>query len=111
MLSPLRELLAGAEAVLYPSLLEGFGLPVLEAMAAGKPVLTSDIEPMRSLVEDAALLVDPTDVEAIGAGIERILTDTALRAELTRKGPERARTFTWKACAEATRGLYEAVLS
>ncbi|MHC4578718.1 MAG: glycosyltransferase family 4 protein [Planctomycetota bacterium] len=107
----LRRLLAGADAILYPSLLEGFGLPVLEGMAAGKPVLTSDRDPMREVAAGAALLVDPTDEEALAAGIVRILGDTALRAELRRRGPERARQFTWERCAALTRRAYEAVLA
>lgn len=99
----LKRLLAGARAFLYPSLLEGFGLPVLEAMAAGKPVLTSDREPLRSLAGDAAILVDPTDEEAIADGIRRVL------AAAPGGGAARARGYTWQACAAATRRAYEAV--
>ncbi len=102
----LRRLLAGATAFLYPSLLEGFGLPVLEAMAAGKPVLTSDREPLRGLAGDAAILVDPTDEEAIADGIRRISTGRGPPG-----GPERARRYTWEACAAATRRAYEAVVT
>jgi glycosyltransferase involved in cell wall biosynthesis len=105
----LRALLAGAAAVAYPSLLEGFGLPVLEALAAGKPVLTSDIEPLRSVAGDAAVLVDPRDEEAIADGLRRVVNDSDLRADLARRGPARAREFTWERCAAATRAAYEAV--
>jgi len=101
----LKRLLAGATAFLYPSLLEGFGLPVLEAMAAGKPVLTSDREPLRSLAGGAAILVDPTDEDAIADGIRRLLSDPP------HGGAARARRYTWQACAAATRRAYDAVLS
>jgi glycosyltransferase involved in cell wall biosynthesis len=107
----LRRLLAGATAFLYPSLLEGFGLPVLEAMAAGKAVLTSDREPLRGLAGDAAVLVDPADEEAIAAGIRRVAGDGALRATLAQRAVARARGYTWHACAAATRRAYEAVVS
>jgi glycosyltransferase involved in cell wall biosynthesis len=107
----LRALLAHAEAVLYPSLLEGFGLPVLEAMAAGRPVLASDREPLRSLAAGAALLVDPEDEDAIAAGIARLLGDGELRARLAAEGPRRARAFPWERCAETTLQAYEAVLA
>jgi glycosyltransferase involved in cell wall biosynthesis len=99
----LLRLLAGATAFLYPSLLEGFGLPVIEAMAAGKPVLTSDREPLRSLAGDAAILVDPEDDESIADGIRRVVSNPP------QGGPARARGYTWRACAAATRRAYEAV--
>ncbi len=101
----LKRLLAGATAFLYPSLLEGFGLPVLEAMAAGKPVLTSDREPLKSLAGDAAILVDPLDEEAIADGIRRVVEAPP------RGGPARARGYTWARCAAATRRAYEAALT
>jgi glycosyltransferase involved in cell wall biosynthesis len=100
----LRRLLAGASALLYPSLLEGFGLPVLEAMAAGKPVLTSDREPLKGLVGDAAVLIDPTDEEAIAHGIRRVVEAPP------NGGPARARRYTWQACAAATRRAYAAAM-
>jgi len=107
----LRELLAGATAVAYPSTLEGFGLPVLEAMAAGKPVLTSDIEPLRAVAGEAALLVDPLDDRALADAVLRILFDEGLRAELAAAGPAQARRFTWQDCAQKTLQAYHAVLS
>jgi alpha-1,3-rhamnosyl/mannosyltransferase len=100
-----------AAALVYPSLHEGFGLPVLEAMAAGKAVLTSDREPLRGLAGDAAVLVDPADEEAIAAGIRRVAGDGALRATLAQRAVARARGYTWHACAAATRRAYEAVVS
>ena len=107
----LRAELAGATALVYPSVLEGFGLPVLEAMAAGVPVITSDVEPLRSIAGGAALLVDPCDVDAIAGAMERVLGDSALRARLIASGRARAAEYTWEACAEATHGAYEAVLA
>ncbi len=105
----LRELVAGAAGVVYPSLCEGFGLPVLEALAAGRPVLTSDREPMRTIAGGAALLVDPEDEAALREGMRRLLSDDALRSDLMSRGPARARQFTWRACAEATLRAYREV--
>jgi len=99
----LRRLLKGATAFLYPSLLEGFGLPVLEAMAADRPVLTSDREPLRSLAGEAAILVDPADEDAIADGIRRVVESPP------QGGPARARGYTWALCAAATRRAYETV--
>ncbi|MFM7718123.1 MAG: glycosyltransferase family 4 protein, partial [Actinomycetota bacterium] len=95
-------LLDGASLLAYPSLEEGFGLPVLEAMAAGVPVLTSDRSALPEVAGDAAVLVDPTDVDAIGAGLARLLDDDALRARLASAGRERASTFPWSAAARRT---------
>jgi len=106
----LRTLLAGADALCYPSLLEGFGLPVLEAMAAGRAVLTSRIEPLAGLAGDAALLVDPEDEEEMAEALRRLAGDAALRAELGTRGRERARRYTWARCAEATLLAYGAAL-
>jgi len=106
----LRTLLAGADALCYPSRLEGFGLPVLEGMAAGRAVLTSRIEPLAGLAGDAALLVDPEDEEEMAEALRRLACDAALRAELGARGRERARRYTWERCAEATLQAYGAVL-
>ncbi len=98
----LPALMAGAFAFLFPSLYEGFGMPVLEAMACGAPVITSDSSSLPEVAGDAALLVDPLDPAAIAAAIQRLSDDPALRADLQRRGLARARQFTWDACARQT---------
>lgn len=103
----LPALYAGAELFAYPSLAEGFGLPALEAMACGVPVLVSDRTSLPEVVGDAALMVDPESVEAIGAGLLRLLSDGALAARLRLAGPQRARRFTWRASAEGQVAAYE----
>lgn len=86
----------GALALVFPSLYEGFGLPPLEAMACGTPVLTSQAAALPEVVGDAAVLVDPYDVEAIAWGIQCVVEDSELRQELYHKGLVRARQFTWE---------------
>jgi glycosyltransferase involved in cell wall biosynthesis len=101
-----------AAAFAYPSLYEGFGLPVLEAMIAGVPVLTSDTSSMPEVGGDAALYVAPRDVAAIRAGLARLLGDDELRARLAAAGPPRAAAFSWprygvrmrELCERAARG-------
>ncbi len=102
----LEVLYRDAAAVAYVSLYEGFGLPVLEALARGVPTLASNTSSIPEVAGDAALLVDPEDEEAIAAGIVRILSDDALRADLAAKGPERAAAFSWEATARATLAAY-----
>jgi glycosyltransferase involved in cell wall biosynthesis len=89
-----------AVVLVYPSLYEGFGLPPLEAMACGTPVVTSNTTSLPEVVGDAALLVDPTDVGAIAAALSRLLDDPVLRQRLRQAGIERARGFTWKRTAQ-----------
>jgi glycosyltransferase involved in cell wall biosynthesis len=97
-----RALIAGAEGLLYPSLYEGFGFPVLEAMAAGTPVLTSNVSSLPEVAGPDALLVDPKDVPAIADGIGRLLEDDDLRERLIGPGRARAAAFTWEATARRT---------
>jgi glycosyltransferase involved in cell wall biosynthesis len=98
----LPALLSGATAFLYPSLYEGFGIPVLEAGACGVPVITSNTSSLPEVAGDAALLVDPHDVDAIAAAMHRLVTDEALRAELARRGLANVQRFSWEKCARET---------
>ncbi|MEN6536869.1 MAG: glycosyltransferase family 1 protein [Bryobacteraceae bacterium] len=98
----LYDLFLRARAFLYPSTFEGFGLPVIEALAAGVPSACSNIEPLHSLAGEAALEFDPGNDQAILKAMRRLTSDEALRLDLTRKGPERALLFSWHKCAEAT---------
>jgi len=102
----LAYLYAAADAFVYPSLAEGFGLPVLEAMAQGTPVVTSAGTATEEVAGEAALLVDPTDVDAIAAGLMRVLDDAELAATLRSAGPARAATFTWDRSAALVAGIY-----
>jgi glycosyltransferase involved in cell wall biosynthesis len=95
-----------AEALAYPSLVEGFGMPILEAMACGTPVLTSRRGALPEVGGEAVLFVEPEDEASIDAGLERILTDSALRETLRRAGPERAGTFSWQETARLTLSAY-----
>jgi glycosyltransferase involved in cell wall biosynthesis len=97
---------ADADAVAYVSLYEGFGLPVLEAMSAGAPVVTSNTSSLPEVAGDAALFVDPEDEDEIADALERVLTDPILAADLRRRGRERAASFTWAATARATLDVY-----
>jgi glycosyltransferase involved in cell wall biosynthesis len=92
----LPSLYRGAEALIFPSLYEGFGLPVLEAMACGTPVVTSNVTAMPEVAGDAALLVDPTSVEQIAEAMKRIVSDSSLRQRLRDKGLKRSAQFSWQ---------------
>ena len=105
----LPALYAGAALFAYPSLYEGFGLPPLEAMACGVPVLASNRASLPEIVGEAGILIDPDDAEATAARIEGLLEDPGTRAELSSRGPLRAARFTWEACAAATLEAYRAV--
>jgi glycosyltransferase involved in cell wall biosynthesis len=98
----LQEYLEGAVCFVYPSLYEGFGLPVIEAMAVGVPVLTSNVGATREIAQDAALLVDPLSVNDIESGLRQMLTDSAYRQHLSEKGSLRAREFSWAKTARLT---------
>lgn len=103
-------LFAGADAFLYPTLYEGFGLPVIEAMACGVPVLTSSTSALQEVAGRYACLVDPMDVEAIARGIVALATDPQRRAEFTELGKRRARDFSWDRAAEQTLKIYAEAL-
>ncbi|MFI5177807.1 MAG: glycosyltransferase family 4 protein [Vicinamibacterales bacterium] len=95
-----------ASVFVFPSLYEGFGLPPLEAMAAGAPVITSNVSSLPEVVGDAALLIDPMDPTAIADAMARVLGDPALRAELVRRGRERVTAFSWDRSAARTHEVY-----
>jgi glycosyltransferase involved in cell wall biosynthesis len=105
----LPDLYRGALLFVYPSLYEGFGLPVLEAMACGTPAITSNRTSLPEVAGDAALLVDPTRPEALAEAMTSIMSDGELRQRLRAKGLARARAFTWDAVAEQTVAIYRAV--
>jgi glycosyltransferase involved in cell wall biosynthesis len=98
-----------AEVLVYPSFSEGFGLPVLEAMACGAPVVTSSVSSLPEVAGEAALLVDPHDVSSIADAVERVLTDASLREDMRRRGFERVGQFSWRRCASQTLDLYRRV--
>jgi glycosyltransferase involved in cell wall biosynthesis len=101
---------AAATVAVLPSLYEGFGLPVLEAMACGTPVVCSDTSSLPELGGDVAHYFDPTSVEAIAATLAEVLTDDALRHEMSRQGVQQAARFCWKRAARETRTLYEQLI-
>lgn len=103
----LPALYTGALCFVYPSYFEGFGLPPLEAMQCGAPVITGDRTSLPEVVGDAGLMVDPFDEQALCAAIARVIDDDRLRAELRRKGLERARLFDWRETARLTLAVYE----
>jgi glycosyltransferase involved in cell wall biosynthesis len=107
----LVRLYSGADCFLFPSLSEGFGFPVLEAMACGAPVVSSDRTSLPEVVGDAGLLVDPADEEAVAASLGEVLGSRERREELARKGRERAATFTWRRCAQQTVEIYREALA
>jgi alpha-1,3-rhamnosyl/mannosyltransferase len=104
-------LLGGARVFAYPSLYEGFGLPALEAMACGTPVVTSNTSALPGLVDDAAVLVDPLDVDALASALRRLWDDEALRARVRERGLARARDFTWEGTARATLDAYATAMA
>jgi len=103
-------LYSGAEMFLYPSLYEGFGLPVLEAMACGTPVITSNLSSLPEVMGEAGILVDPLKVEEIVLAMKKLSTDRELREELQKKGLERAKLFSWERAAKETLELYREML-
>ena len=103
-------LFAGADVLLYPTLYEGFGLPVVEAMACGTPVLTSSTSALQEIAGGYAYLVDPLDVDAIARGIVLLTTDPKVRSDFVELGRKRARDFSWDKAAERTLEVYAAAL-
>jgi glycosyltransferase involved in cell wall biosynthesis len=101
---------AKAEIFAFPSLDEGFGMPVLEAMAAGTPVVTSNRSALPEVAGDAAILVDPESAEAIGLALRDLTQTEELRRELSRRGVERARLFTWEKAVAETWNVYRELL-
>lgn len=98
-----------ASLYLYPSNLEAFPIPLTEAMACGTPILTSNVNGLKEIAGDAALLMDPNDTESIARGIQKILDDPSLQKSLSAKGLERSVLFTWDLCASKTLALLEKV--
>ncbi|QLG89662.1 glycosyltransferase family 4 protein [Chitinibacter bivalviorum] len=103
-------LLQSALALVFPSLYEGFGLPILEAFASGLPVITSNVSAMPEVAGDAALLVNPLDVEDIAFAMQRIAESPTLAFELSEKGRVRSREFTWQKTAEQTMAVYREMM-
>jgi glycosyltransferase involved in cell wall biosynthesis len=99
-----------AAVFVFPSLYEGFGLPPLEAMASGTPVITSNVSSLPEVVGDAALLIDPYEPDAIAAAMQRVLDDKALAADLSRRGLARAREFSWERSIARVREIYAEVM-
>lgn len=102
---------AGAQALVFPSLYEGFGLPVLEAMACGTPVVASDGSSIPEVGGDAALYVDPQDTEALRETVRRLLRDAGLQVEMRARGQIQAAQFSWRRAADETQAVYDAVLN
>jgi len=106
----LRALFWGAECLCHPSFIEGFGLPLAEAMACGCPVITSDVSAMPEVAGDGALLVNPLDEGAIASALMRMLDEPATRHDVRTRGLARAKAFVWKTCAERTLAAYHEIL-
>jgi glycosyltransferase involved in cell wall biosynthesis len=107
----LENLYRRAAIFAFPSLDEGFGMPVLNAMAHGVPVLTSTVSAMPEISGDAAMLVDPRDTASIAAGLRRLTGDPALCADLAKRGRERSKEFSWEKAVEGTWRVYQELLS
>jgi glycosyltransferase involved in cell wall biosynthesis len=95
----LPSVVSGALAFAFPSLYEGFGLPVLEAMACGTPVVCSNVSSLPEVGGDAAMLVDPLDVDALARAMYQVITDETLRDKLVEQGMEQIQRFSWPQCA------------
>jgi alpha-1,3-rhamnosyl/mannosyltransferase len=106
----LATVIAGALTLIYPSIYEGFGLPPLEAMACGVPVIASDVSSLPEVVGDTGLLINPQDSDAVAQAIQLLVMDPAVRATLATKALARSKEFTWERCVEQTVGAYRQVL-
>ncbi|NKQ39724.1 MAG: glycosyltransferase family 4 protein, partial [Methanosarcinales archaeon] len=98
-----------ADLFVYPSIYEGFGLPPLEAMQCGTPVITSNTSSLPEVVGNAGIMIDPYDVVELANNMHEVLVNVSLREELSKKGLERAKLFSWKKCAEEHLKIYEEV--
>lgn len=107
----LATIIAGATTLIYPSVYEGFGLPPLEAMACGVPVIVSNISSLPEVVGDTGLMIDPHDVDGLASAIETLIDSPGLRQELSHKALQRSATFTWARCVDQTVDAYRAVLN
>ncbi|MFZ3048095.1 MAG: glycosyltransferase family 1 protein, partial [Desulfatirhabdiaceae bacterium] len=103
-------LYSGASAFVYPSLYEGFGLPILEAMACGCPVICSNVASMPEVAGNAAIQIDPQDPDDLAKAIDRVIADNNLRFRLRELGFSRAGEFTWRKAAESTRAVFETII-
>ena len=106
----LLNIYSAAGLFVYPSLYEGFGLPILEAMASGVPVITSNRASLPEVAGDAAITIEPHDVDALADNMLRCLDDVDFSKKMTQKGIDRAKEFTWDRCARQTVGVYKSVL-
>ncbi|MEW6765794.1 MAG: glycosyltransferase family 1 protein [Pseudomonadota bacterium] len=105
----LRPLLQSATALVYPSLYEGFGLPILEGFASNIPVISSNTTAIPEVAGDAALLIDPESVDEIADAMARLADDADMARSLVARGRDRARTFTWEQCARQTQVVYRQI--
>ncbi len=105
----LRHLYANAAALVYPSLYEGFGIPPLEAMTVGCPVICSNVSSIPEVVGDAGLYFDPSSVEAMRDAMERLVSSSRIRTDLIARGRERSKLFSYDRCAEKTMDVYREV--
>ena len=106
----LAQCYAHASAFVYPSLIEGFGIPQLEAMYYGCPVIASDVPSMREIAADGALYFDPSSPDSLAEKLDQVLADSELRLDLTRRGYEREKYFSWDRCAEETVAFYQSIV-
>ena len=104
-------LYSSAKVLLYPSFYEGFGLPILEAMACGLPVITSDVSSMPEAGGNAAIYVDPNNVDDIKKKLDQVMKDKNLRDELVKEGFQQAKKFSWQKCAEETTSVYNCLIN